>query len=71
MLSLTFAALIVAVSALNGIVVPASIEAGEEFSATFENAGDSSYRIYVAAALVGSNGPTCMFAHREDSISRS
>lgn len=59
MLSLTFAALIVAVSALNGIVVPDSIQAGVEFEASFQNANDDSYRIYVAAALLGSNGPTC------------
>lgn len=60
MLSLTFAALIVAVSALNGIVVPATIKADSEFAATFENANENQYRIYVAAALLGSNGPTCM-----------
>lgn len=59
MIALTFAACIVAVSALNGIVVPAFIQAGVEFQTTFENANDDEYRIYVAAALLGSNGPTC------------
>ncbi|CZT14160.1 uncharacterized protein RCC_00133 [Ramularia collo-cygni] len=59
MLSLTLAALVVAVSALNGIVVPASIEAGTGFEASFQDANDDQYRIYVAAALSGVNGPTC------------
>lgn len=66
MLSLSFATLIVAVSALNGIVVPATISAGDEFEATFQNAGDDRYRVYVAAALSGSNGPTCMMPWQKE-----
>ncbi|KAI7312304.1 hypothetical protein KC315_g12035 [Hortaea werneckii] len=53
------ASLIVGASALNGIVAPDSVQAGESFNITFENADDSQYRVYLAARLSGSNGPTC------------
>ncbi|KAI7468889.1 hypothetical protein KC351_g13406 [Hortaea werneckii] len=53
------ASLVVGTNALNGIVAPDSVQAGESFNVTFENADDSQYRVYLAARLSGSNGPTC------------
>ncbi|KAI7471854.1 hypothetical protein KC357_g5912 [Hortaea werneckii] len=51
--------LIVSANALNGIIAPDSVQAGESFNITFDNADDSEYRVYLAARLSGSNGPTC------------
>lgn len=48
--------------ALNGIVAPANISADTKFEVTFENANSDQYRVYLAAALAGVNGPTCKFA---------
>ncbi|EME45092.1 hypothetical protein DOTSEDRAFT_43502 [Dothistroma septosporum NZE10] len=48
-----------AVTALDGIVAPAEVAAGEEFEVTFQSGNDDNYRVYLAAALAGSNGPTC------------
>ncbi|KXT11411.1 hypothetical protein AC579_9877 [Pseudocercospora musae] len=45
--------------ALNGIVAPSTVAAGSEFNVTFENANDDNYRVYLAASLSGSNGPSC------------
>ncbi|KAK5685434.1 hypothetical protein LTS10_003512 [Elasticomyces elasticus] len=45
--------------ALDGITVPSTVAADNEFPATFQNANSDSYRVYLAASLVGSNGPTC------------
>ncbi|KAI7152866.1 hypothetical protein KC349_g8732 [Hortaea werneckii] len=53
------ASLVVGANALSGIVAPDSVQAGESFNVTFENADDSQYRVYLAARLSGSNGPTC------------
>ncbi|KAI6789783.1 hypothetical protein KC361_g8328 [Hortaea werneckii] len=53
------ASLIVGANALNGIIAPDSVQAGESFNITFENANDNQYRVYLAAKLSGSNGPTC------------
>ncbi|KAF2214161.1 hypothetical protein CERZMDRAFT_96185 [Cercospora zeae-maydis SCOH1-5] len=53
------ATFILGVSALDGIVTPANITAGEPFDITFRNANDDNYRVYLAAALAGVNGPTC------------
>ncbi|KAI7360671.1 hypothetical protein KC354_g8680 [Hortaea werneckii] len=51
--------LIAGANALYGIIAPDSVPAGESFNITFENADDSGYRVYLAARLSGSNGPTC------------
>ncbi|KAI6864123.1 hypothetical protein KC343_g2873 [Hortaea werneckii] len=53
------ASLVIGANALNGIVAPDSVQAGYSFNVTFENADDSQYRVYLAARLSGSNGPTC------------
>ncbi|PPJ54270.1 hypothetical protein CBER1_06573 [Cercospora berteroae] len=53
------AALILGASALDGIVTPPNITAGEPFDITFKGANDNTYRVYLAAALAGVNGPTC------------
>lgn len=53
------ATLIATAKALDGIVVPDTIAAGTPFSATFENGNSDKYRVYLAAALTGVNGPTC------------
>ncbi|RMY99928.1 hypothetical protein D0862_06931 [Hortaea werneckii] len=53
------ASLVVGANALSGIAAPDSVQAGESFNVTFENADDSQYRVYLAARLSGSNGPTC------------
>lgn len=53
-------ACLVAVSqTLNGIVAPDTVAADIEFQVTFENANSDQYRVYLAAALTGVNGPTC------------
>ncbi|KAI5362060.1 hypothetical protein Slin15195_G057100 [Septoria linicola] len=51
--------LVVSASALNGIVAPGNITADKKFEVTFENGNDDEYRVYLAAALAGVNGPTC------------
>lgn len=56
------ATLTASVHALNGIVAPANISADTKFEVTFENANSDQYRVYLAAALAGVNGPTCKFA---------
>jgi len=53
------ASLIAAAKALNGIVVPDSIRANTAFNATFLDQNSDTYRVYLAAALGGGNGPTC------------
>ncbi|KAK5123706.1 hypothetical protein LTR85_002342 [Meristemomyces frigidus] len=53
------ASLIAAAHALDGIVVPDTIAAGTSVKATFENGSSDKYRVYLAAALTGVNGPTC------------
>ncbi|KAM3416194.1 hypothetical protein BST61_g7800 [Cercospora zeina] len=53
------ATLLLGASALDGIVTPSNITAGEPFDITFQNANDDNYRVYLAAALAGVNGPTC------------
>lgn len=53
------ATLVLGASALDGIVTPANITAGEPFDITFKGANDNTYRVYLAAALAGVNGPTC------------
>ncbi|EME85119.1 uncharacterized protein MYCFIDRAFT_173975 [Pseudocercospora fijiensis CIRAD86] len=45
--------------ALDGIVAPSTIKAGTAFNITFQNANPDTYRVYLAASLSGSNGPTC------------
>ncbi|KAK3657730.1 hypothetical protein LTR56_002108 [Elasticomyces elasticus] len=45
--------------ALDGVTVPSTVAADNEFQATFQNANSDSYRVYLAASLVGANGPTC------------
>ena len=62
----TIAALfITSANALDGITVPQTVQAGEPFNVTFENADDDSqYRVFLGAALIGSNGPTCMIKDR-------
>lgn len=55
------ATLAASVHALNGIVAPANISADTKFEVTFENANSDQYRVYLAAALAGVNGPTCKF----------
>ncbi|KAK4502846.1 hypothetical protein PRZ48_006272 [Zasmidium cellare] len=57
--ALGFAALTTAVSALDGIVAPSQVQAGQEIEVTFQDANDDQYRVYLAASLAGSNGPTC------------
>ncbi|KAK4901013.1 hypothetical protein LTR27_002197 [Elasticomyces elasticus] len=53
------AAVFAVAQALDGITVPSTVAADNEFQATFQNANSDSYRVYLAASLVGSNGPTC------------
>ena len=53
------ASLIATAKALDGIVVPATIAADAAFNATFINGNSDSYRVFLAAALTGVNGPTC------------
>lgn len=55
------ATFVASVHALNGIVAPANISADTKFEVTFENANSDQYRVYLAAALAGVNGPTCKF----------
>ncbi|KAF7193365.1 hypothetical protein HII31_05344 [Pseudocercospora fuligena] len=62
-LTMRYAALLAtfagAALALDGIVAPSTVKAGEDFNVAFENANDDNYRVYLAASLSGSNGPTC------------
>lgn len=53
------ASFFVAAQALNGIVVPGTVAANTNFSATFQGGNSDQYRVYLAAALTGVNGPTC------------
>lgn len=55
------AALTTAASALDGIVAPSEVTAGQSFKITFQDANDDQYRVYLAASLAGSNGPTCAY----------
>lgn len=57
--AIALAALTGAASALNGIVAPSEVQAGSEFEVTFQDSSNDHYRVYLAAALGGSNGPTC------------
>lgn len=52
--------------ALDGIVVPDVIAADTAFSATFSNGNSDQYRVYLAAALAGVNGPTCYLVNSTD-----
>ena len=54
------ASLVAIVSAIDGIVVPSNVEANTPFNATFLNGNSDQYRVFLAAALAGVNGPTCM-----------
>ncbi|KAK1063394.1 hypothetical protein LTR74_009551 [Friedmanniomyces endolithicus] len=53
------ASLAIAAHALDGLTVPSSIAADTEFQATFQNGNSDNYRVYLAASLAGTNGPTC------------
>lgn len=53
------ATLTAATTALDGIVAPSEVEAGNEIEVTFQHSNDDQYRVYLAASLAGSNGPTC------------
>ncbi|KAK1034309.1 hypothetical protein LTS16_015521 [Friedmanniomyces endolithicus] len=53
------ASLALAAHALDGLTVPSSIAADTEFQATFQNGNSDNYRVYLAASLAGTNGPTC------------
>lgn len=69
--ALALATLATAVTALDGIVAPSEVAAGEEFEVTFQSSNDDSYRVYLAASLAGSNGPTCYLVNStelDDSI---
>ena len=57
--ALALATLTTAVTALNGIVAPSEVAAGDEFEVTFQSSNDDKFRVYLAASLAGSNGPTC------------
>ncbi|KAK0952697.1 hypothetical protein LTR91_024253 [Friedmanniomyces endolithicus] len=52
------ASLALAAHALDGLTVPSSIAADTEFQATFQNGNSDNYRVYLAASLAGTNGPT-------------
>ena len=53
------ASLPTAILALNGIVVPPTIQAESQFKATFLDSNSDKYRVFLAAAPAGVNGPTC------------
>lgn len=53
------ATLTATVQALDGIVAPSQVTAGQEFEVTFQDANSDEYRVYLAAALAGVNGNTC------------
>ncbi|KAK0817439.1 hypothetical protein LTR02_013250 [Friedmanniomyces endolithicus] len=53
------ASLTITAQALDGLTVPSSIAADTEFQATFQNGNSDNYRVYLAASLAGTNGPTC------------
>lgn len=57
--ALALATLTTAATALDGVVAPADVAAGEQFEVTFQSSTDDNYRVYLAASLAGSNGPTC------------
>ncbi|KAF2768368.1 hypothetical protein EJ03DRAFT_337008 [Teratosphaeria nubilosa] len=63
---LAVASFAAAANALDGIVVPETIAADTSFNATFENGSSDQYRIYLAAALAGANGPTCYLINSTD-----
>ncbi|KAK1063030.1 hypothetical protein LTR33_012382, partial [Friedmanniomyces endolithicus] len=52
------ASLTITAQALDGLTVPSSIAADTEFQATFQNGNSDNYRVYLAASLAGTNGPT-------------
>lgn len=57
------ASFVATASAINGIVVPGTIAANSGFQATFEDAKDSDhYRVFLSAAVVGTNGPMCTWS---------
>ncbi|KAK4540130.1 hypothetical protein LTR36_009795 [Oleoguttula mirabilis] len=60
------ASLVAAAKALDGIVVPGTVAAGTSFNATFLNGSSDKYRVYLAAALTGVNGPTCYLVNSTD-----
>lgn len=60
------ASLIAAAKALDGIVVPDTVAANTEFQATFQNGNSDKYRVFLAAALTGVNGPTCYLINSTD-----
>jgi hypothetical protein len=49
------------VHALDGIVAPGTVAADSDFNVTFQNGNGDQYRVYLAAALGGTNGPTCKY----------
>ncbi|KAK0277911.1 hypothetical protein LTR35_009748 [Friedmanniomyces endolithicus] len=53
------ASLTITAQALDGLTVPNTIAADTEFQATFQNGNSDNYRVYLAASLAGTNGPTC------------
>ncbi|KAK0937987.1 hypothetical protein LTR29_010435 [Friedmanniomyces endolithicus] len=53
------ASLALTAHAIDGLTVPGTIAADTEFQATFQNGNSDSYRVYLAASLAGTNGPTC------------
>ncbi|KAK0321364.1 hypothetical protein LTR82_007817 [Friedmanniomyces endolithicus] len=52
------ASLTITAQALDGLTVPNTIAADTEFQATFQNGNSDNYRVYLAASLAGTNGPT-------------
>lgn len=51
------------VEALDGIVVPPTVDADHPFDITFHRDGsdpNDQFRVFLAAASVGQNGPMCM-----------
>ena len=53
------ASLVACVHALDGILAPETVAANSDFQVTFQNGNADQYRVYLAAALAGVNGPTC------------
>lgn len=69
--AVALASLVISASALNGIVAPGNITADKKFEVTFENGNDDEYRVYLAAALAGVNGPACEHLSRSRHSCRS
>nr|POF22327.1 hypothetical protein CFP56_36412 [Quercus suber] len=59
MLGVRIALLAAAAHALDSIIVPPSVGAGHSFQVTTTGSDSDTYRVFLAAALTGVNGPTC------------